>query len=223
MATDESGSAGLDFERLYAYRFKDVDQAGREKVWGEIARFAFERMGRPRVVLDPAAGRGEFINAVPAEERWGIDLVEQAAWAPEVRRITGDALRVELPVGTFDGVFVSNFLEHLPTQEVVAQFLGRMRTAMAPTATIAIMGPNFKYCPKEYFDCADHVLALTHVSVEEHLAAAGFTGIRVVPRLLPYSFRGVLPPSARLTKAYLRFPPAWRLLGKQFFITARRG
>ena len=213
---------GINYPRLYEFRFRDVDQAARNAVWIEIARVVHELMGEPRRVLDPAAGRGEFINAVPAEERWAVDMVEQAEYEPAVRGVVGDAFQVPLPDGHFDGVFLSNFLEHLPSQERVADLLARMRTVMEPGGVIAVMGPNFKYCPKEYFDCADHVLALTHVAVEEHLSAAGFEVVRTIPRFLPYSFRGVLPPSQRLTRLYLRLPLAWRLLGKQFLVLARR-
>jgi hypothetical protein len=49
----------------------------RQAVWREIARYAHGRMGAPQRVLDPAAGRGEFISAVPAAERWGVDMVGQ--------------------------------------------------------------------------------------------------------------------------------------------------
>ena len=37
-----------------------------------------------------------------------------------------------------------------------------------------MIGPNFRYCSREYFDCADHTVILTHVSMAEHLHAAGF-------------------------------------------------
>ena len=66
------------------------------------------------------------------------------------------------------------------------------------------MGPNFRYCSDEYFDCADHTLIFTHVAIEEHLYAAGFEPSRASPRYLPYSFRGRLPPSRALTRRYLR-------------------
>lgn len=222
--TDEARASarGIDFARLYEYRFKDVDQSGRTRVWEEISAFVHARMGAPRCVLDPAAGRGEFINTVPSAERWGIDLVEQTEWDPAVRRIIGDALQVDLPDDQFDGVFVSNFLEHLPTQDTVAHFLARMHATLRPGGVIAVMGPNFRFCAKDYFDCADHVLALTHVAVEEHLAAAGFQDITIVKRFLPYSFRGILPPSAAMTRLYLNMPFVWRVLGKQFLVTARR-
>jgi len=41
----------------------------------EIALFIYERLGRPERVLDPAAGHGEFIKAIPAKERWMADEV----------------------------------------------------------------------------------------------------------------------------------------------------
>ena len=216
------GADGINYERLYAYRFQDVDQAGRQAVWREIARYVHARMVAPQRILDPAAGRGEFITAVPAAERWGVDRVRQGDLeAAGVRMIIADIMDAELPAGYFDGVFLSNFLEHLPSQDAVADVLGRLRRAMAPGGRIAIIGPNFRYCAREYFDCADHTVTLTHVSMAEHLYAAGFEVTPVVPRFLPYSFRGLLPPSPRLTGTYLRVPALWRLLGKQFFLLAR--
>jgi SAM-dependent methyltransferase len=130
-------------------------------------------------------------------------------------------MEAELPEAHFDGIFVSNFLEHLHDQEAIAAFLEKMHRAMEPGGRIAIMGPNFRYCASEYWDCADHYVALTHVAIAEHLYAAGFEPQRIVPRYLPYSFRGILPPSRTLTRLYLKTPPAWRLLGKQFLVIGR--
>jgi SAM-dependent methyltransferase len=222
-ADDPMPAAGINYERLYDYRFRDVDQASRRAVWREIARYAHGRMGAPRRVLDPAAGRGEFITAVPALERWGVDLVSQEIPdAAGVKMIIADIMDADLPGGYFDGVFLSNFLEHLPDQNTVAAALGKLRTVMEPGGRIAVMGPNFRYCAREYFDCADHTVPLTHVAVTEHLYAAGFAITVVAPRFLPYSFRGLLPPSPLLTRTYLRTPALWRLLGKQFLVIARK-
>ena len=70
----------------------------------------------------------------------------------------------------------------------------------------------------EYFDCADHTTILTHVAVEEHLVAAGLVTEQVVPRFMPYSFRSRLPSFEITTRLYLRFPTAWKVLGKQFLL-----
>lgn len=219
-----SFSAVVNYQRLYEYRFRNVDQAARTAVWREIAAHIYQQLGRPKRVLDPAAGRGEFINAVPAEERWGLDRVAYAesTYASDVRVIVADALEADLPPAHFNGVFVSNFLEHLPTQETVATFLERMHAVTAPGGRIAVMGPNFRYCASEYFDMADHTLIFTHRAIAEHLYAAGFEPVKIEPRFLPYSFTGRLPPSASLTRMYLRSPLAWRAVGKQFLVIGRR-
>jgi SAM-dependent methyltransferase len=210
----------LNLERIYAYRFRDVDQDARAAVWGPIAGFVHEELGRPDRVLDPAAGRGEFINQVPAGERWAVDVHPHPELSsdPGVNVMIGDAMTVEIPERHFDGVFVSNFLEHLPGQEEIAAFLERMRGTLRPGGRIAVLGPNYRYSSANYWDFADHVVALTHLAVEEHLYGAGFTPVRTIPRFLPYSFTGRLPASPRLTAAYLRTPIAWRLLGKQFLV-----
>jgi Methyltransferase domain len=214
----------MDYERVYQYRFREVNQGAREAVWPPIAQFVHDQLGRPRRVLDPAAGRCEFINAVPAADRWAVDRMDVAEGSERcgVRFVLGDVMEVELPKSHFDGVFVSNFLEHLHTPEAVAAFLGRMRAFMEHDGRIGVMGPNYRYCARQYWDCADHHVPLTHVSIEEHLYAAGFQPIRSIPRFLPYSFRSRLPASERLTATYLRWPPLWRVFGKQFLVIAER-
>lgn len=215
---------GVNYQRLYEYRFRGIDQGTRAEVWKVISRHVHEAMGRPQRVLDPAAGRGEFINAVPAQERWAVDMVayEEGTHEPGVNVIVSDIFEADLPEGHFDGIWVSNTLEHLLSQEAVATFLEKMHGLLAPGGRIAIMGPNFRYCANEYFDCADHTLIFTHTAIAEHLYAAGFEPERIEPRYLPYSFRGRLPPQPALVQRYLQTPPLWRVLGKQFLVIGRK-
>lgn len=219
----EALTPGINYQRLYDYRFRQVAQESRQAVWNEISAWIYRALGRPERVLDPAAGRGEFISSVPATECWGVDFVDHAGeeWGPEIKRIVGDIRTLDLPVAYFDGILVSNLLEHFASQEEVAAFLARMLRCLRPGGRIAVLGPNFRYCMNEYFDCADHTIALTHVSVAEHLYAAGFEIERVIPRFLPYSFRGRTPHGSGLVRAYLRFPLAWRLMGRQFLLVGR--
>jgi|1186.fasta_scaffold05374_2 hypothetical protein len=214
---------GIDYERLYRYRHRRVYPDARIAVWNEIAPYIYEQMGCPDRVIDPAAGWGEFINAVPAPERWLIDAVDfpEHHRDPKVKAIIADIREVDLPEAYFGGVFVSNFLEHLATPDDVADFLVRMRTVIEPGGRIVVMGPNFKYASKQYFDFADHVLALTHITVLEHLSAAGFEVESVIPRFLPYSFNGALPAWPFMTRMYLKIPLSWRILGKQFLVIGR--
>ncbi len=214
----------MNYERLYEYRFRDIPQTTRAAAWTEIAAHVYEQLGRPERVLDPAAGRREFVDAVASRERWAVDAVDyrEGADTPGLHVLVSDIFDAELPQEYFDGVWVSNFLEHLLTQESVASFLEKMHGVLRPGGRIAIMGPNFRYCAGEYFDCADHTLIFTHVAIAEHLYAAGFEPVRIVPRFLPYSFRGRLPAWPGLIRTYLGTPRLWPLFGKQFLVIARR-
>ena len=50
----------LNYERLYEYRFRDIDQGARAAVWSEIAPHVHGLMGAPQKVLDPAAETGAY-------------------------------------------------------------------------------------------------------------------------------------------------------------------
>src|SRR4051794_3447084 len=104
--------------------------------------------------------------------------------------LVGDALELDLPERYFDAIWISNFLEHLPSLEKVARFLEPMLVRLTPGGRIAVMCPNFRYCAKQYLDMADHTVILTHAGAAEHLYAAGFEVERVVAKFLQYSFTG---------------------------------
>ncbi|HET9132336.1 MAG TPA: class I SAM-dependent methyltransferase [Terriglobia bacterium] len=218
----------MNYGRIYQHRFKGIDKVAKQAVWTEISLWIYERMGRPQSVLDPAAGEMEFLKSIPAKNKWGVDAQEPAELVRSVisqegiRFIHGDIFGVDLPSDYFDAIFISNFLEHLRSPEEIDALLTTMYRCLRKDGILAIMGPNFKYCSADYFDCADHRLALTHVSIEEFLFATEFRIETIFPRFLPYSFRSRLPASPALVKLYLNFPILWKLLGKQFLIFARK-
>jgi SAM-dependent methyltransferase len=215
----------MDLDRIYAYRFRDVDHTKRAMVWQELAAFLHEKLGRPKSLLDPAAGMCEYVNAAPSKEKWAVDLNEpfiRAHANKDLRIVIGDTRTADLPKDHFDAVFVSNFLEHLNSQEEVADFLTKMYAHLKPGGRIAIMGPNFKYVYREYFDFADHTVILSELGVAEHLYGAGFEVETIHPRFLPLSFRGGLPVNRFLVKSFLAMPWAWRFFGKQFLLIGRK-
>jgi hypothetical protein len=50
----------------------------------------------------------------------------------------------------------------------------------------------------------------------------GFEMERVVPRFLPYTMNNATPTHELLVRAYLAIPLAWKILGKQFLVIARK-
>ena len=215
----------MNYDRIYRYRFQDIDPQKKKVTWDEIASFMYEHLSHPARILDPAAGMCELINAIQSEEKWAVDLNEYfiGKYAdPKIKIVAGDIFKVTLPENYFDAVFISNFLEHLDSQYQVAEFLEKMFACTRPGGKIAIMGPNFKYAYRSYFDFADHTVILSELGLSEHLYGAGFEIDRLYPQFLPLSFRGRIPVNRWLVRTYLSFPLAWRLMGKQFLVIGRK-
>ena len=213
----------LNLAKVYQFRFAGLSQEKKDATWALVTRWIESKLGNPKTVLDPAAGRGEFIIASHAPERWACDLLDQrSCWPTGITTRFGDIYKVDLPEKHFDLIFVSNFLEHLATPDEIYRYLVQLRKSLKPGGKLAIMGPNFRYCAKEYYDFADHLLPLTHRTIEEHLAAADLRHESTISRFLPLSFRSQRFSSPWLVKLYLAVPIFWRLFGKQFFIVASR-
>ncbi|HEY0428218.1 MAG TPA: methyltransferase domain-containing protein [Pyrinomonadaceae bacterium] len=215
----------MNYERIYEYRFKDVDIKKKNIVWKEIAAYVSGLTDRPQTILDPAGGMCEFINNIDAPEKWTIDLNEaflEKYADKSIKKVIGNNLDVEIPDDYFDLVFISNFLEHLSSQEQVGEFLQKIFKSVKPNGFIAVMGPNFKYAFREYFDFADHTVCLSETGAAEHLVGSGFDIVKICPQFLPLSFRGGLPVNKFLIQTYLKMPFAWRFFGKQFLIIAKK-
>ncbi len=215
----------MNYNNVYDYRFKSIDKNLKNKIWKEICIHIHKQLNKPDKVLDPAAGECEFINNITSQEKWAIDLNKDFLYKHadnNVKKVIGNNLYVEIPSDYFDGIFVSNFLEHLESQKEVNIFLERMYFALREDGLIAIMGPNFRYTYKSYFDFADHNVILTERAVAEHLVGAGFKIVKVYSKFLPFSFHSKLPKSKLLVKIYLKLPIIWRILGKQFLLIAKK-
>ena len=214
----------MNYKKIYAYRFKEVSREKKITAWTVISSFVYRKMNQPVKILEPGAGQCEFINSVPSAEKWAVDMDDSILnyAGKNVKTIIGKVLDVDLPKEYFDGIFVSNFLEHLDNQLQVAEFLEKMNQLMKKGGVVVVLGPNFKYCYKNYFDFADHNVILTELSVCEHLFGAGFEIVECRPKFLPISFRSRFPVSSFLIKMYLQMPFFWNFFGKQFLIVAKK-
>jgi len=110
----------------------------------------------------------------------------------------------------------------LPDKNVLSEFLDQTRMALKAGGRYIVLGPNLRYLPGKYWDFYDHHLGLTHLSLSEALRLKGFEIETCIDRFLPYTTQGALPTHPLLVKAYLKIPPAWKLLGKQFLIIAKK-
>jgi SAM-dependent methyltransferase len=230
MRTAEASTSekdGLEVELLYRHRFPPCDRARRNAVWKVLCRQWFSRYVPAKArVLEVAGGYCEFINNIEAAERVTIDLNPETSGSAlpgvVVHQIAAERLAEVLPHSYFDVVFMSNFLEHCKSREAILEVLQGTRLVLKPKGRLLVLGPNFRYCYRHYFDYFDHRLPLTEKAVVEALQLVGLEIELIKPRTLPFTFRSSLPQWPWLVSLYLRFPFLWPLFGAQFFIVARR-
>jgi 2-polyprenyl-3-methyl-5-hydroxy-6-metoxy-1,4-benzoquinol methylase len=128
-----------------------------------------------------------------------------------------------LPAGHFGTIFMSNYLEHLESSDAVIDQLRVASELLRPGGRVMVLQPNIRLVGPRYWDFIDHRVALTERSLLEAAELAGLGTVDLVTRFLPYSTKGRLPTAPSLVRGYLRFRPAWWLLGKQtLYIGSRR-
>jgi SAM-dependent methyltransferase len=215
-----------DLASLYRHRFQEDELAPKRRIWETLCRQYFQKLiPEGATVLDMACGYGEFINSIRCQKKLAIDLNPDSPQylAPEVdfHAVPADSMR-GLSDNSVDIVFTSNFLEHLPSKEVLAKVFSEVNRVLKPGGKFIVMGPNIKYLYAEYWDFIDHHLPLSHLSLVEALQLGNFDIDSVIDRFLPYTTQSRLPQTPLLISAYLKLPIAWRILGKQFLVVARK-
>ena len=209
-------------EKLYQSRF-DEEAAHCDAIWKVLCKRFFQRwIPEDSTVLDLAAGHCEFINNITAGRRIAVDLnadVERRA-AEGVETIVArsdDVSAVE--DGSVDRVFISNFFEHLSRPDILAT-LAEMHRVLRPDGKLLLLQPNIRYAARNYWQFFDHITAVDDRAMVEAFEQTGYAVEKDIPRFLPFSTKGRLPSTPTLVSMYVRFPPAWRILGGQAFMVA---
>jgi SAM-dependent methyltransferase len=220
-----SANAPADLQRIYEARFQaNLDY--RRAVWRVLIEDFFQQFVRPTdAVLDLGCGYGEFINQIRCGKRYAMDLNPDMPRRVEagVQTLLQDcSTDWQLPDGSLDVVFTSNFFEHLPDKAALGRTLDQAWRCLKPGGRLIALGPNIKYLPGAYWDFWDHYLPLTELSLREALENRKFQIARCEPRFLPYTMAGGPRYPMIFLRAYLRLAPAWRLFGKQFLVVATK-
>lgn len=220
----EPAADGEQLKALYAERFAG-DVEFRRAMWRELCAGFFDRHVSPEdTVLDLAAGACEFINAVRARTRIAVDInpaVREMAAAGVTALVSPADDLADVADASVDVVFASNFFEHVDRPTILRVMVEAHRV-LRPGGRFLVLQPNIRFCARDYWMFFDHVTPVDDRALAEAFALAGFEVTLVIPRFLPFTTKSRLPRSARLVRAYLAFPPAWRVLGKQSFLVAER-
>jgi ubiquinone/menaquinone biosynthesis C-methylase UbiE len=215
-----------ELKALYAHRFSPADRAKKDRIWSALCEHYFQAfIGLGDTVLDLACGQGEFIRHIRCARKIAVDLNPEVRelLPPEIRYVCARADNLEgVESDTVDVCFVSNFFEHLGSKAEMNAVLAEIRRVLRSGGRLINLQPNVRYEPGRYWDFYDHVLPLSHLSAAEGLAQQGFELERVIPRFLPFTTKSAIPQHPLLVRAYLAFPPIWRVMGGQFLIVARK-
>jgi len=210
---------------IYDARFAEREVSAKDAVWREIVRYLQRYVDADAPILDIACDRGHFIRFVRGGERWATDIRDVSeALPPDIRFVQSSGLDLAstVPTNHFGTVFMSNYLEHLESGDAVIEQLRVAASLVRPGGRVIILQPNIRLVGPRYWDFIDHRVALTEHSLLEAAELAGLRTTRLVTRFLPYSTKGRLPAHPALVRAYLAFPPAWLLMGKQTLFVGER-
>jgi predicted SAM-dependent methyltransferase len=217
----------FDGEDYLQLRFSDTEKQERKKLWGVLCRHFFQQfVSRQDTVLDIGAGGCEFINKIKCRKKYALDVNKTTGQQAQedIIVLSGSATRTkELLQGEkVDVVFLSNFLEHMQSRQEIKQVLEQVRDVLKPKGKLLLLQPNIKYCYKEYWDFFDHIVPLSHKSLQEVLFSLKFRIIMLKPKFLPYTTKSKIPRHPLLVKIYLKISLLQFLFGKQLFICAER-
>lgn len=226
----------MNLQKLYKTRFCSSADAGtlekKNAIWKVLCdRFFAHYVPNGGTIVDIGAGYCEFINNICSQphergsfRKIAVDLNPdtQKFAQTDVQVINADCMNITALESEFcDVIFISNFLEHLQTRELILKLFAECRRLLKKEGRILILQPNIRYVGMAYYDFFDHYTPLTDKSLIEALEISGFHIETCIPRFLPYTAKSRLPQSPWLVALYLKFPVVWSILGKQCFISAR--
>jgi SAM-dependent methyltransferase len=215
----------IDLDRIYSRRF-DAHIAYRNRVWRTLSdKFFWRYVEHHFTVLDLGCGYGEFINNIRCAKKYAMDLNPRANehLSHEVSFLHQDCSEHwELPDESLDVVFTSNFFEHLPSRQSLSKTLVEAKRCLRTGGLLMALGPNVKFVGGAYWDFWDHHIALTDLSMKEVLEIHGFKVEMALDRFLPYTMVNSRNYPTLLVSLYLSIPLLWRIVGRQFFIVARK-
>ena len=143
--------------------FSDREVAAKVEIWREIVAYLSRWIDPNEAVLDIACDRGYFLRWVHARQRWGSDIRDMRASLPaDVQFVHVSALELESEVGSqrFGTIFMSNYLEHLFSRDVVVEQLRVAARLLLPGGHVIVLQPNIRLVGHRYWDFIDHHVAV---------------------------------------------------------------
>ena len=226
MIIDNEDRAKHIYEEKY-FKSSFTFDPRRNMVWSEVCRYLQKKFIPPDSrILDLGAGYCSFINNIRGSEKHAVDLFAELTEhaAKEVITHIGPCTNLDFfDDNSFDLVFASNLLEHLPN-DALFNTLTEVRRILKAGGSIMCLQPNFRLCYRTYFDDYTHVQIFTDRSLSEFLNSFDFNVTHVLSRFLPVNMKSKLrfniPMLRSIIRCYLNSPV--KPFAGQMLIVARK-
>ncbi len=216
----------MDLPRLYGNRFDKESYHRRNEIWRILCRDFFQKyIPENATVIDIGCGTCEFINNISCAKKYAVDVNPDSREfaAKDVIFLLSSATSLdEIHSCSIDVAFMSNFLEHMPSKDIVLQVLKEAYRVLRNRGRLLVLQPNIRFAFAEYWDFWDHLVPISDRSLSEVVNMVGFDVQILLPRLLPYTTKSKLPKTPILIRAYLKAPLLWSIFGKQAFCLAEK-
>ena len=211
-------------KEIYRHRFGG-QAAARNAMWKVLCKNYFQKFISSRsTVLEIAAGHCEFINNIRAKRKIAVDINEDTKLHANADVEVHLSLSTDLSMidnDSIDNIFISNFFEHIPREEIL-KTLQECHRCLRAGGKVLILQPNIRFIQKDYWMFYDHITPVDDRALKEVLELCGFEIRFLLPRFLPYTTQSRLPQSTALIKIYLRLPILFKIFGGQAFVVARK-
>jgi len=191
----------MEVKKLYWDRF-NKNYKTKMTVWKVLCeRFFQSFIGYEDKILDLGAGYCEFINNIKCKEKYAVDLNEKIKnfALPEVKVVVTNATKLTMFSSEyFDNVFMSNFLEHLFSKEILTEVILEIHRILKKNGRLILTTPvgkiagqilefsAFKLNLIDKKEIADHKNYFKPKEVKEMLLKAGFKGEKI--KNYPFEF-----------------------------------
>lgn len=205
-------------QKLYLQRF--IKDKQRNNLWKVLVKhFLQQYVSRKDSLLDLASGNGEFINNIICSKKYALDLNSNTKnfLDKNIQFIHGSSIKIPLKNNTVDKIFISNFFEHIPREEII-KTIKELKRIIKPKGQIMILQPNIRFCAKDYWMFFDHITPIDDRALTEIFKVFDFKLVKKIEKFFPYSTKSNLPQHPYLVYLYLQFPILWHIFGKQSFL-----
>jgi ubiquinone/menaquinone biosynthesis C-methylase UbiE len=205
-------------DQIYERRFQKTET--RIELWETLVKYFFQKYIRETdIVLDVPCGYGEFIKAIKCKKKYAVDINPDSEkyLNKDVKFIKAKSSKIPLKARSVDKIFVSNFFEHIPHDEI-SRTIDEFKRLLKPGGQVLVLQPNIRFAYHNYWMFFDHITPVDDRALDEIFQIKGYKQVHKILKFLPFTSSGRLPAQKFFVFLYLKTRLLWWIMGRQTFV-----